>query len=383
MNPLVRVAAAVTVVASLVYAANDRREPLRAVSWSATAGVAAQATLARSHGGSIARASTCAEARERVAEILVRDDATFTQEETIDITTLGNDTTSLDDEDGACVDRVLAAMRMTTRCTRGYAALASGIASSPRAPDDGIERLAAEATPACGELVLRALATGAHVTARLVAFVESSLASTEQRRRESAWLALGTLGRLARTRADGAPLAEHVEKVIRGALVAAKGDEQVLLLEAAGNAACASCVPEIDRATRSERWDVRRAAIAAWRFQGGAEAPAAMCVALLRDDSAGVRENAAWAMRWRAENDAERVECLVTAAATDAAPAVRNAATLSLVVLSERSTDARSALVHLTGEAYAPEVRELASDFTMTTDFALSAAAARAVLPRE
>lgn len=372
---LPRVGAALVVAAAVGHAAvAGARGPARAIAWSSVVGAIAEGVEERASleiaatPSGVARATTCAEGRERVVAILARDGASLTPDEAADATTLGSDLTSLRADDGsACVDAVLSTLRETTRCSRGYAAIVSGIVSSPRAPDDGIERLADDATPECGELVLRALGTGVHATPRLVAFAETSaLGVTDPSRGSTAWLTLGSLGRLARARPDQSAIVAHVEDVIRTALVAANGDARVVMLEAAGNAACASCMGEIERDTRAARWDVRRAAVAALRFQSGSEVPHTICARLSGDASSGVREDAAWAMRWRDENDTERIECLITAAATDPARAVRKAATLSLIVLAERSSNARSALNHLTGDRYSEDVRRLATDYTMT-----------------
>ncbi len=354
-----RAIAALAIVGAVANAMGvGARDAKRAVVWSSSANDTALAVLeSATHEvtapptSSAARVTTCDEAKTRVTAMLARDDE-VTSDEAMDLATMGGDVASLAaDGGGTCVDAVLAVMRTAPRCSRGWSAVVSGMLASPSTPDDAMERLAAETTPACAELLLRGLSTGVHATPRLVAFAETTAfgATGEESRRTTAWLALGTLGRLASTLGDRADLAAHVEDVIRTALRGSSEGDRVLMLEAAGNAACASCAPEIALAALSPRWDVRRAAASAWRFQSGADAPKAICALLLRDKTSSVRENAAWAMRWRDDDDVERVECLVTAAATDPTDAVRRAARGSLVVLAEGSEDARSALRHIDG----------------------------------
>lgn len=347
---------AIAAVVGAGRAAFDRSEVTRANAWT-DAAAAAGARVIPKPAPSAPRVTTCAEARDRTIATIARVE--LAADESLDATTLGGDLAQL-----GCLADVEPILRTTPSCGAGYAAIVSGIASNDRAPAAAIEAIASGAPAACETAILRALSTGAIVSRGLVAIAERALGADDQARKTSAWLALGTLGHLARD-AD-AELALRVDRRLEAALAA--DDDRVLRLEAAGNAGCTTCVKQIDRATRDAAWDVRRAAVAAWRFQSQAGAAAAMCRPLVFDPSTAVRESAAWAMQWRHEDDAERVECLVTAAATDASEAVRRAATRSLIALAAHSTAAHGAVVHLTGEAYAPEVRQMATDFAMTTD---------------
>ena len=312
------------------------------------------------------RPRTCDEAVENIHAALVRPDVELTGSDITDLLAVARDAVEVETDAGsACEPFVLRELESAASCERAYGAVAAAVFSSEKATTSRIDAVVARARPPCQTILFGALQNGVHVDADLALLVERAARSAQGERRTTAWLALGSLELIASSRGESA-VAHRLDDVLHAALKSAPAADRVMMLEAAGNGRCTSCIPEILAALRDPKWDVRRSAAAASRFHESPRAVKGMCDRLLEDDEMAVREQAAWSLRWRGNDDEERVECLVTGAATDRALSVRTTATMSLVVLASRSASARSALRHLTGPEYPPEIRAMANSYFLS-----------------
>lgn len=194
---------------------------------------------------------------------------------------------------------------------------------------------------ACANAVASALQESRTATEPLVAVAIRLTHDDQGDTRMLAWLALGSLGAVAR-REGSAPLVSHVEEVLAAEVGRAAGQHRVELIEASGNAGCARCLPDLLAAVEASDARVRRAAVSSLRFQTSTEATSRMCAVLGTDTDQVVRDQAAWALRFGRTDRAAREACLRRAAENDAAARVRRTAAGSLESLAEAETEAEA-----------------------------------------
>jgi hypothetical protein len=173
---------------------------------------------------------------------------------------------------------------------------------------------------------------------------------------------LGSLGRHARELGQ-LHLATQVEQLIKSEISHRTGTPDIVAqrLESAGNLGCESCFPMIEKNIRSTSFPQKFSAIGALRFIETKKSVQNLCNTLIQDQSATIREHAAWSLGWRSSDKTIRVNCLTTAAAIDESTRVRLSATMALVSLAEKEEYAASALLHLTLPEYDKQVRKIAS----------------------
>ena len=265
--------------------------------------------------------------------------------------------------DTACALRAYQLLAADRSCGRGKTAIVAGLFVGDLFQADWTAQLVDDGSPACLRALLPAVQSTTNVSVRLEGSVEKiARSSPDPELRDAGWLALGSIELAAKNR-GATDVVRLADAALRSKLDAANGNERTTLLEAAGNGACDGCRDQIVRARTDDDPRVRAAAVGASRFAPEPDAVDTMCDRLRRDDEAGVREQAAWAMGWRPEHDSPRVDCLASAAAKDGAPGVRRAATRSLTVLGPRSTRAVSALDRLAKESDDPDVRRIADEY--------------------
>lgn len=194
---------------------------------------------------------------------------------------------------------------------------------------------------ACANAAASALQESRIATPALVAVAIRLTHDDQDDTRMLAWLALGSLGAVAR-REGSAPLVSHVEEVLTAELARSTGQHRVELIEASGNAGCARCLPDLLAAVGASDARVRRAAVSALRFQTSTEATSRMCALLGTDTDQVVRDQAAWALRFGRTDRAAREACLQRAAENDAAARVRRTAAGSLESLADAETEAEA-----------------------------------------
>lgn len=244
------------------------------------------------------------------------------------------------------------------RCGRAHAAVASAVLAESSAAE--VRHALETMRTSCDDVVVESAGFAREVDMNLVLALER-LAHTHDTGavRRSAWLAYGSSGLTAR-RAGQPAVAARVEETVLASLRGAHGEARDLAVRTAGNAGCASCVPELSRDLASRDEAVRRAAVAAFRFVDGPASVASMCGVIAKDSDDGARDMAAWALAWGTSAPAERVACLDRAARHDPSHRVRVQATSSLAGLSDGVAVAKDALESLAddeGLAVAPFAR--------------------------
>jgi hypothetical protein len=211
---------------------------------------------------------------------------------------------------------------------------------------------------ACVQALLPSVQGAGHVSDALVDAVGVLARSPSANARTAAWMTLGSLARAAYLSSDAGTYS-RVQRSIYGALRDAPND--VVVIEAAGNAGCTICIPALRRALGARDPWVRRAAVSAFRFMASVAATHAMCDAL-SDPSNDVRTAAAWALHLagqEAPDPETRGRCLLQAATRDLDEGVRLTAARSLSILASLFFPAlRTSVEHLADVA-TPAVRAI------------------------
>jgi len=231
------------------------------------------------------------------------------------------------------------------RCGRAHSAAVAGVfaEASPSEIVEALEQLHS----ACDEVVVEAAGFANAANTRLADHVLGlAERSADDAVRRAAWLSYGSLGETA-ARAGDATLARHISSRVARELHGAAAGRRTLLVKAAGNAACAPCLPELALDLRSDDTARRASAVAAHRFVDHGPSVATMCGALAKDTDDAVRDMAAWSLEWRGGEPTARATCLEEAARVDPSRRVRMQSVLALAVLSDASGDARRALARL------------------------------------
>lgn len=255
-------------------------------------------------------------------------------------------------ESSSCAARVDAALTRAPCDAPGFAVVASAAfnaalfepAWTARHVQRGTAALAA-GDDACMKAIVPGVQNASRVDASVAEALEALAAHREDENApKAAFLVLGTVARRARALGDAA-LGERLDAVLaRNLATSPAGNERLTALEAAGNAGCGSCLPAIEAALSDDAPAVRRAAVAALRFQDGARAARTLCARLRQDGDASVREHAAWSASWAEAHLDAQAACLEAAAQSDADGEVRRTAARSLGVLAERSAEAEGAV---------------------------------------
>jgi hypothetical protein len=264
-----------------------------------------------------------------------------------------------------CAARVRDQLASAPACGRAYGAVAACVVSSPYFAAEWTRTLFAGASTACRAKLVPSLHQARHVDLQLVTAVAPfARAQTKEGPRSRAFLALGSLERTARAETPQAVDAvAYVDALLARELHGTTGLRRQVMLEAAGNAACAGCLDDVRTSLRAEDPILRRSATAALRFYEGPSELEALCRAASDDSSELVREQAVWSLRWSPSNEAPRALCLEQAARGDATESVRMAAVQSLLALSGASPRAVVALENLSrGKVERAELLVAASD---------------------
>jgi hypothetical protein len=180
--------------------------------------------------------------------------------------------------------------------------------------------------------------------------------------RGTAWLALGTLERVARGAAQPDVVA-CIDPLIASELAAAKGDPFANLVSAAGNAGCDACRPTLrDVLAQSNDDRLRRSAVAAFRFSPHAEDVELLCGVLRKDRDPGARGAAGFALRFETVAAEVRAGCLFEAATQDEMESVRRDAVASLAELAEKDQLYVGVLVQVVSQSKHEGTRQQAAD---------------------
>lgn len=269
-----------------------------------------------------------------------------------------------------CMGTVLGEMAKLSRCGSAAELAASAAAEAGALMPDLLRSLSGSGS-SCELAIVSGAAHVPHPeNGVLDAIRQWSLRQREPPLRSGGLIVFGSLVHLMRDADDNGQVVGAAERLLVEAIRKPTHSvvERGQLLEAAGNAGCATCIPEVVRALRASSANVRYAAAGALRFVPDVRAATVMCRTLLDDDDPDVREQAAWALKWDATGVRERVACLTTSAARDSRKRVRHEAALSLVALAKSSGLARSALLHLTSDEYEADVREIAGRYFDSDD---------------
>ncbi len=270
--------------------------------------------------------------------------------------------------DEAC-GRALARAAEELPC-EGHAlgAVVSGLVSQGAFPVSATRRLVARARTgeACMKEILPSVQHAINVDIALARDVRAVAAGKDENASQAGFLALGSLG-LAARRSGATEVVAMVERTLSAEL--AKGDaRRIVLLEAAGNAACEACTPALVRALGDVDPWTRRAAVASFRFRADRPSLLRTCAALERDAAASVREHAAWALAFEDAFGPERAACLARAAAADPDLDVRRTATRGLTRLAGENAGRDRALLALAKAPHPAEVRLVALEHLVASD---------------
>lgn len=193
---------------------------------------------------------------------------------------------------------------------------------------------------ACVEATLPSVEQSVNVDPALAESLARATKHGDVDTRDAGWLLLGTVERRARANGN-AGLASSLDARIAKELhhrMIAKGEDADALLEAAGNAGCTACVPDVERALAAKDPVTRRIAAGALRFVAEPGAAKRACTVLRSDENAKVRSHAAWSLGWSRVDGETRAECLLEAAQHDASESVRTDAARALEQLTNEST---------------------------------------------
>ncbi len=247
------------------------------------------------------------------------------------------------DNPRACVAVLGRQLAKTTDCGIVYDAVAirilNGKSVDPRLAAGELLR-----PSKCQWKLVSALREAERANLPTIAAVVKLTQSSDEDVRNSAWLTLGSLERIAKT-AGQPDLAGCMDRVIGGELTRRPVDKRKVLLNAAGNAACESCRSVIEKGIESPDNDYRRTATSALRFMQDSGAVDAMCRVLRQDVDPKIRQSAAFSLRHETSHLETRLQCLVDAASSDSTESVAKDAINSIGELAEHAEDAVGALV--------------------------------------
>ena len=260
----------------------------------------------------------------------------------------------------ACVAALGRELAAATDCGLVYDAVAirilTGAAVDPRHAASELLRPAT-----CQWKALAALREATTVDPTIVAAVSLLTGNADVDVASSAWMTLGTLGRLAREAgADG--LVACVEERLAAELADRVDASQGVLIAAAGNAGCRRCGDLLHAEARGADPARRRLAVAALRFLPDERDVEALCQVLRAEPDAPIRGTAAFALRHGASRLERRLQCLFETATEDAAESVVHDAIASIAELAAGSELGIGTLVQVGRSAALPSARTHAAD---------------------
>lgn len=260
--------------------------------------------------------------------------------------------------DPACADRILRRVIESSSCGEKELAAANALMASGTTGAQGAIRLIGESSERCRAKFIGSVQWSKAVSEHLIdALLEHTGCSEDDEIFEAAWLALGTLGREARSMTDSR-VATRVDDAVLGGLSRYQAAPQLVpVIGSAGNSACERCLGRLRSMAADRRTEVRAAVVAAMRFLEDDDAIRVMCKTLLGDPESPVRQRAAWALRWSRSAENERLDCLVASAATDKDARVGVEAVRSLGLLARDTPTARDGLAYLAASAGLEDVR--------------------------
>lgn len=240
-------------------------------------------------------------------------------------------------EDATCAPRVRAWLAAHA-CTQTHGVVSSAAFASEAWPaawtTDEVARagaLAAKGDASCAKRTLPSVEDAARVDDGLAAAVARVTTSRDRETRDAAWIVLGAVAQRARTTGASA-LAKKLDADIAAELRrrSAAGADLDAALEAAGNAGCDACAPDVERALASKDVHTRRVAAGALRFSEHPGAARRTCEVLRSDSEERVRAHAAWSLGWSRLDPDVRAACLRAAAERDESASVRAEAARAL-----------------------------------------------------
>lgn len=248
--------------------------------------------------------------------------------------------------DASCAPRVKSWL-VTNACTQTHGIVSSAAFGTKEWPSAWTSEIVAHALDrdgageaSCVEATLPSVEQAVHVDPALAEAVARATEHFDPETHDAGWLVMGTVERRARANGDAA-LASALDARISRELhrrMTTKSEDADVLLEAAGNAGCASCLHDIERALAAKAPVTRRIAAGALRFVAEPGATARACRVLRADDDAKVRSHVAWSLGWSHVELETRLECLRDAMERDASEAVRTDAARAIEQLNGEST---------------------------------------------
>lgn len=251
--------------------------------------------------------------------------------------------------DASCAARVKSWLTVHA-CTQAHGIVSSAAFGTKEWPAAWTSEIVAHALDrdaageaSCVEATLPSVEQSVHVDPALAEAITRATKHSDPETRDAGWMLMGTVERRARTNGDAA-LASSLDARIgrelhrRMMTRSTTRDDVDVLLEAAGNAGCASCVPDVERALAAKEPVTRRIAAGALRFVVEPGATARACKVLRADEDARVRSHAAWSLGWSHGDLEARLGCLREASERDASEAVRTDAARAIEQLNSETT---------------------------------------------
>jgi hypothetical protein len=235
----------------------------------------------------------------------------------------------------ACVAALAPLLTSTSDCGLVFDAVAIRILNGTRVPPD----MAAETLlhpSVCQWKLVWALREAERANPTIVATVSSLTESADVDVKGAAWLALGTLERIARGASQN-DIVNCIDDMLAKGLEARPPSEHIAALEAAGNAGCVKCRPALQRDVDAPDPQTRESAVAAFRFLTDKSDVETMCGILRRDRVKEVRDSAAFALRHADTFLEDRMRCLFDGATQDESKGVGTTALNSISEFAARS----------------------------------------------
>jgi hypothetical protein len=241
---------------------------------------------------------------------------------------------ALAEQPAACVPALAEAMANAAECGLAFDAVAiRWLRSKATTPLVAAGQLGRPTK--CQWKLVSALREVERVEPTVAAAVLRLTSDTKDEVRGTAWLALGTLERIARGAAQ-ADVVACIDPLIAAELATAEGDPLANLVSAAGNAGCDACRPTLRNVLAQSKDDrLRRSAVAAFRFSSHVEDVDLLCGVLRKDRDPGARGAAAFALRFGTIAADARAGCLFDGATQEEIESVRRDAVASLAELAE------------------------------------------------
>jgi hypothetical protein len=253
------------------------------------------------------------------------------------------------EEPAACVPAFARELAGAKDCGLAYDAVAIRLLTS-RTSDPLVSARELARPAKCQWKLIAALREAPRVDVPVAAALLRLTRAESEDVRGSAWLALGTLERIARGAAQP-EVVGCIDPLLAAALAEAKGEALANLVSAAGNAGCEACRPTLSAIAGGADARLRRSAVTALRFSTHADDVETLCRVARTDREQATRAAAAFALRFEHALPDVRAKCLFEAATEDGASPVRHDAVLSLAELAEKDTLFVGVLLHVVARA--------------------------------